>query len=192
MKKMLGFILVALLCLGAFGGTGQKKDVLMYSTDRNALTTPVGFSYNVDLGEKVAKATVTAEYWKAGQMVDYASLLLDDTTETFSTTFDVASLNEATEEKNVNLQMNVNSAVQEHHEVVMRQFLLPASVCGYTIDSHEGSETLVIAPGDEIILGGIAFDIGEGVTGIDKKGLIEAPNRLNDYDCIIIVRAKFE
>ena len=32
-------------------------------------------------------------------MVDYASLLLDDTTETFSTTFDVASLNEATEER---------------------------------------------------------------------------------------------
>ena len=101
-------------------------------------------------------------------------------------------MNEATEEKNVNLQMNVDSAVQEHHEVVMRQFLLPASVCGYTIDSHEESETLMIAPGDEIILGGIAFDLGEGATGIDKKGLIEAPNRLNDYDCIIIVRAKFE
>ena len=135
---------------------------------------------------------MTAEYWKAGQMVDHASLVLDATTVKFSTTFDVASLDENVEEKVVNLQMTVDSADQEHHEVVMRQFSLPANVCGYTIDSHEESEKIAVAPGEELILGGIAFDLGEGVIGIDKKGLIEAPNRLNDYDCIIIVRAKFE
>lgn len=192
MKKIVTFVLITLLCMGAFGCTGQKTDVLTYSANQNAATTPAGFSYDVDLGETVDKATVTAEYWKAGQMVDQVSLVLDDTTEKFSTIFDVASLNETTEKKSVNLQMNVDSADQEHHEVVMRQFLLPESVCGYTIDSHEESEKLVIAPEDEIILGGIAFDLGEGVIGIDKKGLIEEPNRFKDYECIVVVRATFE
>lgn len=192
MKKVLSFVLMVLLCMGIFGCTGKKTDVLMYSTDQNAPITPTGFSYDVDLGEKVGKAIVTAEYWKAGQMVDQASLILDGTTEKFSTIFDVVSLNETTEKKSVNLQMTVDSVDQEHPEVVMRQFLLPERVCGYTIDSHEESEKLVITPEDEIILGGIAFDLGEGVTGIDKKGLIEDRNRFNDYDCIIIDRARFE
>lgn len=192
MNKRLSIVLPILLCVVLLGCCGQKTDTLTYLAQETVSTTSESMSYEVDLGERVSKATVTAEYWKAGKMVDQVALVLDDSTTMLSALFDVASLDEETKEKVVNLQMNVDSSNQDNHEVVMRQFSLPANVCGYIVESGEDAEKLEVAPGDELLLGGLAFDLGQGVAGIDKRGLIEEPDRFKDYECIVVIRATFE
>lgn len=192
MNKRLSIVLPILLCVVLLGCCGQKTDTLTYLAQETVSTTSESMSYEVDLGERVSKATVTAEYWKAGKMVDQVALVLDDSTTMLSALFDVASLDEETKEKVVNLQMNVDSSNQHNHEVVMRQISLPANVCGYIVESGEDAEKLEVAPGDELLLGGLAFDLGEGVAGIDKRGLIEEPDRFKDYECIVVIRATFE
>lgn len=55
----------------------------------------------------------------------------------------------------------------------MRQFELPENACAYTFEGCENKEKIAVVPGDTFILGGIAFALGNGIRGIDKRGLIE-------------------
>ena len=62
---------------------------------------------------------------------------------------------------------------------------------GWAFKGFEWNQTVNLAPSEEIILAAKVYDLGSGVQVFGSETLIAEPERLENADLMIVVRAVF-
>lgn len=65
------------------------------------------------------------------------------------------------------------------------------SAIGWSFTAYEKGEKLKVVPGEEKILAALVVDVGNGVRVFDCETLLKEPERLENADEMIVIRAVF-
>lgn len=144
-------------------------------------------SYQVDIGNKVGGATVVAELWRQGECIKSTPLVLNNETEKIYISLLVDGFGTEDDKKGLNVQIETN----ETSGSILTYFELPTDITGYSFTAYEDKEVIVVTADEEILLGAMAFDMGAGVRTVDCISLIDEPEKIEEYSCILIIRATF-
>lgn len=166
-------------------GCTKAQDTLKFVNRNKGVSRENGASYELNLGKNVQNATITAEFWQNGECTLGDSLALNGETKQIDFRILVSSLSE--EAKTLQVQFQGDSA----DVMTMDAFELPQTSIGYSFAAYELEKALCVAPGQEVILGALAVDVGAGVRTLDCESLINAPGKLEEYSCILVIRATF-
>ena len=185
--KLKGIFLITFVLLISIVGCTGKQDTLKFIYENTGMPNKECALYEVNIGNEVHGATVVAELWRDGECTGSAPLTVNNETETISISFLIEGFGTEDNTKNLNVQIETD----EVSGSILMQFELPQEVIGYSFTAYDDKEVLNVNAGDEMLLSAIAFDTGPGVRTVDCKSLIEEPEKIKDYSCILIIRAAF-
>lgn len=186
MKKWICLLTALTLSLALVGCTGQK-DSFRFICAKTDSPNEVSVLYEANLGDKVGGATVVAQLWQNGECIESTPLTCNN--ETRKIRISLFTVGNGTENSPNGLQVQIGT--DEASGSVLTYFELPPNISGYSFAAYEEGETIHATPGEEILLGAMAFDTGTGVRTMDCKSLIDEPEKINGYSCILVIRAAF-
>lgn len=155
--------------------------------ERSAASRANQVQYEVSLGQKVKSGNIFVEQWVNGTCIPSAPVA-------FSGYVDEIGIRiSERREKGQIIGMDVQVETNEYGGSLLTYtpFAEEHSVIGWSFTAHELKETVEIAPGEEVILAAMAFDIGQGVRVFDCETLITEPERLEKAERMIVIRAVF-
>ena len=186
MKKVIKFIAV-LTFLIVLAGCNSQKDSLKFIEQKSGLPNKVLASYEVNIGNKVGGATVVAELWKNGECTESTPVTLNNETKEINISLLIEGFGTENNTEGLNVQVDTDEASGS----VLTYFELPQNVLGYSFTAYTDKEIINVNAGEEMLLGAMAFDTGSGVRSVDCKSLIDEKEKIKDYSCVLIIRAKF-
>ena len=186
MRKAVCLLAVFAIFASLAGCTGQK-DTITFHSEWSSLTNNKRASYDVNIGNKVGGASVTAGLWQDGQCTESTPVILNSGTKTI----DISLLIDELWTENAEKSLNVQICTDEQSGSVLAAFPLPEGIIGYSFAAYNDREKIEVNAGEDVILCALAFDTGSGVRSVDCKSLINEPGRLEEYSCIAVIRAAF-
>ena len=186
MRKAVCFLVIFAIFASLAGCAGQK-DTITFHSEWSSLTNNKCASYDVNIGNKVGGASVTAELWQDGQCTEGTPLTINSGTKTI----DISLLIDELWTENAEKALNVQIGTDEQSGSVLTSFPLPDGIIGYVFAAYNDREKIEVNPGEDVILCALAFDTGSSVRTLDCKSLIDEPGRLKEYSCIVVIRATF-
>lgn len=146
------------------------------------------FTYELHLGTEIAGGTLYAEQWVQGVCVRSAPVVIvqeDDTLE--------LTLRERREDgASVGAEIELQS--RPHGGSLLTYFPHPedTDILGWATKGYEAGERHALATGDEVIFAAKVFDTGSGVRVFDCETLIAEPERLENAEYMLVIRAVFD
>lgn len=186
MKKNIGALLL-ISFITFFSGCAAKTDTITFIKESTARPNTQLASYEIDIGGNVGGASVTAELWEKGTCTESAPVTLNSETSRLSVSLFIDGFGNETEQKSIHVQLDTN----EEAGSLLTYFALPQNILGYAFTAYESGEKLKISPDEEFFLCAISFDTGTGVRVVDCRNLMDEPERLGEYSCILVLRAAF-
>lgn len=182
------FFAVLILLIVFLAGCTDEQDTLKFIYENTGLPHKECASYEVNIGSKVGGATVIAELWQNGECAQSTPLTLNNQTKKIHISFLIDGLAAEDNVKGLNVQIETG----ETSGSILTYFELPAEVRGYSFTAYDDKEVIKVNVDEEMLLGVVAFDTGNGVRTADcKKSLIDEPEKIKDYSCVLIIRAAF-
>ena len=74
---------------------------------------------------------------------------------------------------------------------VLTFFALPQKALGYSFTAYEDRKIIDLHAGEEVLLCAVAFDTGTGVRSVSCERLSEDSEQLQEYACLLVIRASF-
>lgn len=144
-------------------------------------------SYDIQLGNRVMSGEIYAEQWIDGRCVQSAPVVMTQ----YVDSIDI-SMRERREGSAV-IGTDVQIETNQYGGSLLTYFEHPEThhVFGWSFTGYEWNEKIQLAPDKEVILAAMAFDTGNGVRVFDCETLIAEPERLQNADNMIVIRAVF-
>lgn len=181
---LLPVVLVLLICLA---GCTSEQDTLKFIYENAGLPNKECVSYEVNIGNKVGGATAVAELWQHGECIKSTPLILNNETDKIYISLLVDGFGTADDTKGLNVQIETDDASGS----ILTYFELPTEIASYSFTAYDDKEVIKVTADEEILLGAMAFDTGDGVRTVDCRSLTDEPEKIKDYSCILIIRAAF-
>lgn len=146
------------------------------------------FTYDVSFGQNVMSGTVHAEQWSNGTCVKSSPVVLTNEVDEINILMDVRR--EDNSPVGVDIQVDTN----EYGGSLITYFAFPEnnSIIGWGCEGYSLNESVQIQPETEKILAAMVFDVGNGVRAFGTEDLIIDPERLENADYAIVIRASFD
>lgn len=143
--------------------------------------------YEIELGDKVKSGTIYTEEWSNGICVRSTPVALTQSVE------EIGILTSERRENNSVVGIDIQIDAGENGGSLVTYFAFPEnnSIRGWAFTAYELNEKVEIVPDDEVILAAMAFDAGGGVRTFSPGVLISEPERLENADYMIVIRAHF-
>lgn len=186
MKKFRTLFLIGLLFVLATGCTPQKDTLKFIQGSANPFHTQ-SFSYEVKLGHQINGAAVAAELWQNGVCTESAPVLLPKETKKLACSLLIDRSETDGAMKGVSVQLDTDEASGS----VLTFFELPRKVLGYSFTAYEDRKIIDIHAGEDVLLCAMAFDTGTGVRSVSYERLSEDSEQLQEYACLLVIRASF-
>ena len=186
MKKFRTLFLIGLLFVLATGCTPQK-DTLKFLQGSASPFHMQSFSYEIKLGHQVNGAAVDAELWQNGVCTKSAPILLPKETKKLACSLLIDRSEADGAAKGVSVQLDTDEAVGS----ALTFFELPQKVLGYSFTAYEDRKIIDLHAGEEVLLCAVAFDTGTGVRSVSCERLSEDSEQLQEYACLLVIRASF-
>lgn len=156
-------------------------------TDRD---TPAGANeavYSASFGNQVHGGLIYAEQWSNGERVRSSPVMLTQNVEKIGVRTDVRK--EAGASVGVDVQIDTYGLGGS----LITYFAFPEAnaFLGWSFTARELNEPVTVTTQDDIILAAMAFDSGNGVRAFDCQTLESEPERLENADYMIVIRACF-
>lgn len=187
MIKIKGLFITILALVICLAGCKSKQDTLKFIYENVGLPNKECASYEVNIGNKVGGANVVAELWQHGECTKSTPLILNNETAKIYISVLVDGFGAEDDTKGLNVQIETD----EISGSILTYFELPTEIIGYSFTAYDDKEVINVTAGKELLLGAMAFDTGDGVRTVDCKSLIDEPEKIKDYSCILIIRAAF-
>lgn len=84
--------------------------------------------------------------------------------------------------------LNVQIETDEASGSILTYFELPTETIGYSFTAYEDKEIMKVTAGEELLIGAMAFDTGDGVRTVDCRSLTDEPEKIKGYSCVLIIR----
>ena len=94
--------------------------------------------------------------------------------------------------KTAGMDIRLESNVPGGMQVTYAELPQELSAIGWAFNAYEEGEQVIAVPGEEKILAAMAFDTGEGVRAFDPETLLKEPERLEQAEYMLVIRAAFE
>lgn len=186
MKKVISFLSMLALLI-AFAGCAGRRDSFTFIYQKAGLPNLECMTYEVNIGNKLGGATIAAELWKNGECAESAPLTLNKETKEINISLFMDNGGTAGNTKGLNVQIGSDAVSGS----VLTYFELPQNVLGYSFTAYKDKEIINVNAGEEILLGAMPFDTGAGVRTVDCKRLLDEPEKVKDYSCLLLLRASF-
>lgn len=146
------------------------------------------FTYELHLGTEIAGGTLYAEQWVKGVCVRSSPVAIaqeDDTLELI--------LRERRED-GASIGTEIQLQSRPHGGSLLTYFAHPegTDILGWASKGYESGERHALATGDEVIFAAKVFDTGSGVRVFDCETLIAEPERLENAEYMLVIRAVFD
>ena len=153
--------------------------------------TPAGANeviYSANFDNQVHSGWIYAEQWSNGECVRSSPVLLTKDVEKIYLRTDVRK--EAGASVGVDVQIDTYGSGGS----LITYFAYPEAnaFLGWSFTARELNESVAVEPQKDIILAAMAFDAGNGIRAFDCQSLEIEPERLENADYMIVIRACFE
>lgn len=185
--KAKSVFLIFIVLLLSLTGCSNNQDTLKFIHENTGLPNKESVSYEVNIGNLVGGATIVAELWQNGDCTASTPLTLNYETEKLYISYLIDGFGTDGGKKGLNVQIETNAVSGS----VLSYFELPPEIYGYSFTAYDDKEVIPVSADKDVILCAMAFDIGAGIRTFDCSSLIDEPERLQEYSCIVIVRATF-
>lgn len=187
MIKIKGLFITILALVICLAGCKSKQDTLKFIYENVGLPNKECASYEVNIGNKVGGATVVAELWRNGECTKSTPLILNNETDKIYVSLLVDEFGEEDGAKGLNVQIETDEASGS----ILTYFELPTETIGYSFTAYDDKEIIKVTAGEELLIGAMAFDTGDGVRTVDCRSLTDEPEKIKGYSCVLIIRAAF-
>lgn len=156
-------------------------------TERNS-GNEITAQFALNLGSEVNSGDITAELWQNGECVKSAPAIFTKFAEEISLCITPVKGEEKYEYVDVQISTN------QYGGSVLTRFNLPkysSGGLGWATMGRKINEKTKLQPETDKILLAVAFDMGSGVHALDCESLENEPERLEKYECILVIRANF-
>ena len=146
------------------------------------------FTYDTTFGQSVMSGTVYAEQWSNGTCTKSTPAVLTSEVDEINILLDVRRENGHS--VGVDIQVDTN----EHGGSFITYFAFPEnySILGWSCNGYELNKPILIQSEAEKILAAMVFDVGNGVRVFSPEVLVNEPERLENVDYAIVIRASFD
>lgn len=155
-----------------------------------AITSSDGehFIYELHLGTEIAGGTLYAEQWAQGACVRSTPVAIAQEDDTLELTLRDRREDGASVGTEIQLQS------RPHGGSLLTYFAHPegTDILGWASKGYEADERHALATGDEVIFAAKVFDTGSGVRVFDCETLITEPERLENAEYMLVIRAVFD
>lgn len=143
--------------------------------------------YDAHLGNQVGEGTVVAEQWQNGECVRSTPVMMTEYVEKISLWLNVRK--EENRPAGVDIQIETN----QYGGSMLTYFAFPEEkqIRGWAFTSYEQDEKAEICSDESVILAALVLDMGNGVRVFDCKTLVTEPQRLENADYMVVIRAAF-
>ena len=169
-----------------FNPTVSKDTLRMIEQESPVMGNIV--KYEVDFGKQVEEANVYAEIWEKGECEVIACLPVDQRAKVLC----IQMKDRKADGKIAGLDIRLESDVPGGMQVTYAELPQELSAIGWAFNAYEEGEQVIAVPGEEKILAAMAFDTGEGVRSFDPVTLLKEPERLEQAEYMLVIRAVFE
>ena len=182
-------IIVAIICAALavclLTDPVDKGDIIVLSERNSGNEITAQFALN--LGSEVKSGDITAELWQNGECVKSTPAIFTKFAEEISLCVTPVKGEEKYE------YVDVQISTDQYNGSVLTRFNLPkySGGLGWATMSRELNEKTKLQPKTDKILLAVAFDMGSGVHALDCESLETEPERLEKYECILVIRANF-
>ena len=183
-------ILAAVVCVSGVVVCGLNPVVSRDSLRMVKQESPVTGNevvYEVELGKQVQEANVYAEVWENGECMYLACLPMDERAKELH----LRMKEHRTDGIMTGVDIQLNTDVPGGTQVAYAEFPQENSFMGYAFNAYEEGDTVSVRSGEEKILAAMVFDAGEGVRVFDPETLINEPERLEQAEYMVVIRAVF-
>ncbi len=141
--------------------------------------------FAADFGEQVGSGTIYAEQWSDGEVVRSSPV-------SFTRYIEELGIQTQFDRENGSVQIQIDT--DQYGGSLLTSFQLPEGeqAVGWSFTSYDEGEKITVKPGEERILAALAFDFGEGVQAFDCETLTSEPERLEEADYMVVIRACFD
>ena len=174
------------IIVSIFNPTVSKDTLRMIEQESPVMGNIV--KYEVDFGKQVEEANVYAEIWEKGECEVIACLPVDQRAKVLC----IQMKDRKADGKTVGMDIRLESDVPGGMQVTYAELPQELSAIGWAFNAYEEGEQVTAVPGEEKILAAMAFDTGEGVRVFDPETLLKEPERLEQAEYMLVIRAAFE
>ena len=164
-----------------------SKDTLKMIEEKGPVLGNI-VKYEVDFGKQVKEANVYAEIWEKGECEVIACLPVDQRAKVLC----IQMKDRRVDGEMAGVDIQLESDVPGGMQVTYAELPQELSAIGWAFNAYEVGEQVSAVPGEEKILAAMAFDTGEGVRVFDPETLLKEPERLEQAEYMLVIRAVFE
>lgn len=141
--------------------------------------------FAVDIGRQTGSGRIYAEQWSDGECVK-------STPVSFTRYLEQLEVITSFDRENGIVSIQIDTG--QYGGSLLTSFQLPEEkqAVGWSFTSFEEGEKIAVQPDTEQILAALAFDMGNGVRVFDCETLIREPERLEQAEYIVVIRACFD
>ena len=141
--------------------------------------------FAVDIGRQTGSGRIYAEQWSDGECVK-------STPVSFTRYLEQLEVITSFDRENGSVSIQIDTG--QYGGSLLTSFQLPEGkqAAGWSFTSFEEGEKIAVQPDTEQILAALAFDTGNGVQVFDCETLTREPERLEQAEYIVVIRACFD
>lgn len=166
----------------------RKGDYLLFKKEQhpNAIA-PQTSDFEIRMGDMVNQATVYAELWQNGDLMERYRMALPANAKDIHLTMTPQKKEAAIESYTIQLAADPNKASFE------KTFTLPEETYPSAVLDWNGPKEIALNRNRDILLSALIFDRGNGffLFAFDNEDFSEAAERLQNQDCAIVIWAEF-
>lgn len=143
--------------------------------------------YEINIGDSVKSGKIYVEQWVDGNCVKSSPVNMTKYADS------IEILMSERYENNVSVGTDVQIETNQYGGSLITYFPYPENlnIVGWGFNGYELDEKVKISADEEVILAAKVFDTGEGVRIFTCETLINDPERIQNANCMIVVRAVF-
>lgn len=182
---IIALLLCAVLAVCLLTDPVDKGDTITLTERKN--DSNIHIEYDLDIGEAVKSGTIVAEVWANGECVQSAPV----TFTRYAKEIDLLLTPRREDDKYSGVDVQITT--DQYGGSLLTYFALPeySGGLGWATMAREKEEDIALEPGTARMLVAVAFDLGNGVHGLDCETLEKEPERLKQYEYIIVIMAGF-
>ena len=156
-------------------------------TDSGSSADANKLSYDIQLGNQAMSGEIYVEQWVDGTCVRFPPVIMTQ----FVDSIDI-SMRERRED-GTSVGTDIQIETNQYGGSLITYFAHPENfpIRGWAFNGYKLDQKIKLSPNEEVILAAKVFDNGSGVRVFDCKTLIAEPERLENADYMIVVRAVF-
>lgn len=182
-------VLCAVLAVGFLSNPLRTEDYLRFERAERGVFQSDSFQFQMQTGKNVHGPIIYAELWVNGDLMERKQCAISDSTKSLSVTM------AAIEEGNTALFYQVLVDSNPYRADLNEIFSMPDNAYLLETCQWHGAKDIPLTPGKEVLLSAAIFGIGSRdffLFEFDNENYEEAAARLQNQDCVVLVRAVFE